>query len=136
MIKIIIGQKGTGKTRRAVKMANAALKESRGEIVFVNGDNRRMIDLKHQVRFINVKEFGVVELDVFYGFLAGMISRDYDTEYIYIDGLLDIIKGDLNEIEQFMFKVKRLSDKFKISFIITMNGNPDSVPAFLEDYIA
>lgn len=136
MIKTIIGQKGTGKTRRLVDMANAALKESKGEIVFVNGDNRRMIDLKHQIRFINVKEYGIADLNVFYGFLAGMISRDYDTEYIYIDGLLDIIKGDLNEIEQFMFLVKRLSDKFKINFIITMNGNPDSVPAFLEEYIA
>jgi energy-coupling factor transporter ATP-binding protein EcfA2 len=136
LIKLVIGQKGTGKTRRMIEMANAALKESKGEIVFVNGENRRMIDLKHQIRFINVKEFQIKDLKVFYGFLAGMISRDYDTEYIYIDGLLDIIDDDLSEIEQFMFQVKRLSDKFKINFIITMNGNPDNVPAFLEQYIA
>lgn len=136
LIKLVIGQKGTGKTRRMIEMANAALKESKGEIVFVNRENRRMIDLKHQIRFINVKEFQIKDLKVFYGFLAGMISRDYDTEYIYIDGLLDIIDDDLNDIEQFMFQVKRLSDKFKINFIITMNGNPDNVPAFLEQYIA
>lgn len=136
LIKLVIGQKGTGKTRRMIEMANAALKESKGEIVFVNRENRRMIDLKHQIRFINVKEFQIKDLKVFYGFLAGMISRDYDTEYIYIDGLLDIIDDDLSDIEQFMFQVKRLSDKFKINFTITMNGNPDNVPAFLEQYIA
>lgn len=136
MIKVIIGQKGTGKTRRMVDMANKAIAESKGEIVFVNGDNRHMIDLKHQIRFINAKEFGVKELNMFYGFLSGIIARNYDTDQIYIDGLLDTVSGDLAEIERFMFDIKKLSDKFDIHFIITMNGNPESAPAFLKEYIA
>ncbi|HOB19641.1 MAG TPA: hypothetical protein PK830_04550 [Candidatus Atribacteria bacterium] len=136
MIKVIIGEKGTGKTRRMVEMANAALEESKGEIVFVNGDNRHMIDLKHQIRFINAREFDVLELDVFYGFLSGLIARNYDTDQIYIDGLLDIVKGDLKAIEQFMFDVKSLSEKYDIRFFITMNGDPDNVPSFLKEYIA
>jgi len=136
LIKVIIGEKGTGKTRRMVEMANAALEESKGEIVFVNGDNRHMIDLKHQIRFINAREFDVLELDVFYGFLSGLIARNYDTDQIYIDGLLDIVKGDLKAIEQFMFDVKSLSEKYDIRFFITMNGDPDNVPSFLKEYIA
>ncbi len=136
MIKVIIGEKGTGKTRSMVEMANAALKESKGEIVFVNGDDRHMIDLKHQIRFINAREFDILELDVLYGFLSGLIARNYDTDQIYIDGLLDIVKGDLKAIEQFMLDVKKLSDKYNIGFIITMNGDPDNVPSFLKEYIA
>lgn len=136
MIKVIIGQKGTGKTRAMVEMANKALHESKGEIVFINGDNRHMVDLKHQIRFVNAKEFGIKELNVFYGFLSGIVASNYDTDQIYIDGLLDIISGDLRTIERFMFDIKRLSDKFDIHFIITMNGNPDSVPDFLSEFIA
>jgi archaellum biogenesis ATPase FlaH len=136
MIKFIIGPKGTGKTRTMVDLANSALEDSKGEIVFINGDNRHMIELNHQIRFVNAKEFGVKQLNIFYGFLSGIIARNYDTDQIYIDGLLDIINGDLQEIERFIFDVKRLSDKFDIHFIITLNGNPDSVPAFLKEYIA
>jgi len=136
MIKFIIGPKGTGKTRTLVEMANKSLKECKGEIVFINGENRHMIELNHRIRFINAREFGIRELNVFYGFLAGIIARNYDTDQIYIDGLLDIIGKDKKEIERFIFDVKKLSDKFDIRFIITMNGNPDSVPAFLKEYIA
>lgn len=136
MIKFIIGPKGTGKTRTMVEMANRALEDSKGEIVFINGDNRHMIELNYRIRFINAKEFGIKQLNVFYGFLSGIIARNYDTDQIYIDGLLDIINGDLQEIERFIFDVKKLSDKFDIHFIITLNGNPDSVPAFLKEYIA
>jgi ABC-type multidrug transport system ATPase subunit len=136
MIKLIIGPKGTGKTRTMVELANKSLEDSKGEIVFINGDNRHMVELNHEIRFVNAKEFGIRELNVFYGFLAGIIARNYDTDQIYINGLLDIITGDLKEIERFIFDVKKLSDKFDIRFIITMNGNPESVPAFLKEYIA
>jgi archaellum biogenesis ATPase FlaH len=136
MIKFVIGPKGTGKTRTMVDLANKALADSKGEIVFINSDNRHMIELNHRIRYVNAKEFGVKKLNVFYGFLSGIIARNYDTDQIYIDGLLDIINGDLQEIERFIFDVKRLSDKFDIHFIITLNGNPDSVPAFLKEYIA
>jgi len=136
MIKVMIGQKGTGKTRRLIEMANGALAESKGEIVFIDGDNRRMIELNHKIRFINAKEFKVNDLKVFYGFLSGIIAENYDIDQIYIDGLLDIIYENLEGMEQFIFDIKKLSDKFDIKFFITMNGNPDSVPAFLKEYIA
>jgi len=136
MIKFIIGPKGTGKTRTMVELANKALEDCKGEIVFVNGDNRHMIELNHQIRYVNTREFGIKKLNVFYGFLSGMIARNYDTDQIYIDGLLDISSGDLEEIKRFLFDVKKLSDKFNIRFVITMNGNPESVPAFLQEYIA
>lgn len=136
MIQVIIGQKGTGKTKALIDMANRALREAKGEIVFVDGDNRRMMELNHAIRFINAKEFEATDLKVFYGFLSGIISGNYDIECIYIDGLMDIVKEKLEKMERFMFDVKRLSDKFNIRFIITMNGDPASVPAFLKEFIA
>ncbi len=136
MIKIIIGQKGTGKTKALIDMANTALRDTKGEIVFIDGDNRRMMELNHAIRFVNAKEFEVNDLKVFYGFLSGIIAENYDIDHIYVDGLLDIVQERLESVEQFMFDIKKLSDKFDIRFIITMNGDPDSVPAFLKEYIA
>jgi ABC-type branched-subunit amino acid transport system ATPase component len=136
MIKFIIGPKGTGKTRTVIDLANKALEDCKGEIVFVNGGNRHMIDLNYQIRYVNTREFGIRKLNEFYGFLSGLIARNYDTHQIYIDNLLEIGKGDLEEMKRFLTHVKKLSDKFNVKFDITMNGNPDSAPAFLQEYIA
>ena len=94
-----------------------------------------MLDLNYQIRYVNTREFDIKKLNEFYGFLSGLIARNYDTDQIYIDNLLDIGKGDLEDMKRFLFEVK-LSDKFNVKFFITMNGNPDSVPAFLQEYIA
>ena len=95
-----------------------------------------MIDLNHRIRYVNTKEFGIEKMNEFYGFLSGMIARNYDTDQIYIDNLLEVGRGDSDELKQFLFDIKKLSDKFNIRFIITLNGNPDSAPAFLQEYIA
>ena len=136
MIKFIIGPKGTGKTRTVIDLANKALEGCKGEIVFINGGNRRMIDLNYQIRYVNTREFGIKKLNEFYGFLSGLIARNYDTDQIYIDNLLDIGKGDLEDMKRFLLDIKKLSNKFNVKFFITMNGNPGSVPAFLQEYIA
>ena len=136
MIKFIIGPKGTGKTKTVLDLANRALEDCKGEIVFINGSDRQMFDLSHQIRYVNTREFNISNLDEFYGFLSGMIARNYDTDQIYIDGLFDVRQGDSEKVKRFLLDVRKLSDKFNIKFFITMNGNPDSVPAYLQEYIA
>ena len=58
-----------------IELANQALEDNKGEIVFVNGSNRRMIDLNHRIRYVNTKEFGIEKMNEFYGFLSGMIAK-------------------------------------------------------------
>lgn len=136
MIQFIVGPKGSGKTKRVIEMANRATEETKGNVVFIDGDHRRMMELKYQVRFINAKEFELRDLNVFYGFLCGIIAGDYDIEHIYIDGILEALGGDVRSIETFVADVKKLSDKFNVRFVITMSGTPESVPVFLKEYVA
>lgn len=136
MIQFIVGPRGSGKTQRIVEMANRATKETMGSVVFINGDHRRMMGLKYQIRFINANEFQIKDLNVFYGFLCGIIAGDYDIEHIYMDGVLERLSRDVDSIEKFVADVKKLSDKYNIQFVITMSGNPESVPVFLKEYVA
>ena len=119
MIQFIVGPKGSGKTRRVIEMANRATTETKGNIVFIDGDHRRMLELKYQVRFVNVNEFEIEDLNVLYGFLCGIIAGDYDVEQIYIDGILEALTGDINNIKSFVDNINKLSDKFNVNFIIT-----------------
>lgn len=135
MIQFIVGPKGSGKTRRVIEMANRATTETKGNIVFIDGDHRRMLELKYQVRFVNVNEFEIEDLNVLYGFLCGIIAGDYDVEQIYIDGILEALTGDINNIKSFVDNMNKLSDKFNVNFIITLSGSSESLPVFLREYV-
>jgi len=136
MIKLIVGQKGSGKTKAMIEMANDAVNKVAGDIVFVDGSNRQMVDLSFKVRAINIKDFGITGVKDLYGFLCGILAGNYDINQIYLDGLFDILNFSGEDIEAFIFYIKKLSEKFNISFIISMNGNPETVPAYLKEYIA
>lgn len=136
MIQVIVGEKGTGKTKTLIGMANNVVKDSRGEIVFITNEKRSMLELDHQVRLIKTRDFGIKGLKEFYAFLCGIIAENYDIDQIYIDGLLEILDDDLASIEAFMFNVKKLSDEYNIKFTISVCGDPESIPTFLKEYIA
>ena len=58
MIQVIHGKKGSGKTKRILDQANEAIKEHKGDVIFIDDDNRYMYDLRHEVRFVNAGEYG------------------------------------------------------------------------------
>ncbi len=136
MIQAVVGGKGTGKTKTLVNMANKALEEAKGEIVFISAERRRMLELNHRIRLIRLREFDVKDLEVFYGFLNGIIAQNYDIERIYIDGLFEFLNEDITDIGDFLADINRISKQFNIKFVISMNGDPNSVPTFLKEYIA
>lgn len=121
MVTLIAGKKGSGKTKDIVKKANEELSESKGNIIFIDDDNRAMYDLHHDIRFINLSEFPVNSACEFIGFICGLISNNYDIEKIYIDGILNTVKMTEEELVGFFAKIDDLSTAFSIDFIVTLN---------------
>ena len=68
MIQVVHGKKGSGKTKRIIDMANNAVKEQNGIVVFIDDDNRYMFDVQQPVRFVNAGEYGMISPEMFYGF--------------------------------------------------------------------
>ena len=93
MIQIIFGKKGSGKTKRILDMANASVKEAKGNVLFVDDDKSYTLSLKPQIRFIDASEYEVKGTEPFYGFLAGILAGNYDISVIYIDAFLKLVKA-------------------------------------------
>ena len=91
MIRVIFGEKGAGKTKRIIDMANESIKTAKGSIVFIDDDNQYMFELKHSIRFVDASEFHIDGPKMFYGFLSGIAAQDFDLEYLFIDGFLKIV---------------------------------------------
>ena len=135
VIQIIFGEKGTGKTKRILDLANRLSKEAKGSTIFLDDDNSYMYDLDYAIRFVNTTEYGVVGPKMFYGFLCGFAASDYDLEYIFVDAFLKQVRHDLSTLEDFFDQLKSFSDQHGIHIVLSVSGSANQLPSFLQDMV-
>ncbi|HHU01511.1 MAG TPA: ATP-binding protein [Christensenellaceae bacterium] len=134
MIQVIHGRKGSGKTKRIIDMTNAAFDKQHGDIVFIDDDNRYMFDLRHEVRFVNAGEYGMVGPEMFYGFLCGVLSQNSDISSIFIDAFLRLVNAQPNETEWFFSHLKQLAEKHDVKFILSVSCDDSEAPDYIRQY--
>ena len=135
MIHVFCNKRGSGKTKALISMANDKLTEEKGHIVYVDADNKAMLQLHRDIRFVDAKEFDLLNTNHFYGFLCGMISEDYDIDTIYIDGLFNIVQGNGKDAAHLFFGIEKLSQKHNVEFYINVNSEDSEATAEVFEYI-
>lgn len=136
MIKLVVGKKGSGKTKALIENINSSVSVSDGHIVFISNDTKRHIyDISHKVRMVDTGEFSIDYFASFYGFLCGLISQDYDISTVYIDSLTKICNDDISFLDKFMETLEKLSTDFNISFFITISKDVSELPDGIKKYI-
>lgn len=134
MIQVIHGKKGSGKTKRIIDMANNAVKDQNGVVVFIDDDNRYMFDVQQPVRFVNAGEYGMDSPAMFYGFLCGMVSQNFDIAYVVIDAFLKLVNVKLSETEWFFKNLEQLADKSSITFVLSISADDSEIPDFVQKF--
>ncbi len=108
MINLIIGHKGSGKTKRLVELVNAAVDASNGNVVCVEKGLKLTYDLTHRARLVNSEEFGISGYECLYGFISGMCAGNYDLTDIFVDATLRIGGRNYDEFADFIEKLSKL----------------------------
>ena len=134
MIEIICGEKGTGKTKRIISLANGISDKAKGSMVFIDDDNSYMYDLGYSIRFINVTDYALSDADMFLGFLCGLCASDFDLEYVFVDRFENVIRADLSELEPFFTQLEALSQKQNLHIILSVSKGRESLPGFMGPY--
>ena len=134
MLQVIHGKKGSGKTKRILDMANHSIKDQKVDVVFIDDDNRYMFDLRHEVRFINAGEFGIVSPEMFLGFLCGMLAQNFDVGLVFVDAFLKLVKTDIHETEWFFRRLEALSDQHSVDFVLSISGDDADMPPYVQQY--
>ena len=135
MVELLIGKKGTGKTKALIENVNNAAMVVKGNVVFVSDDTRRsMHDIKSKVRMADTKDFELKSYSEFLGFICGIISRDYDITNIFIDGIFKIIGSDsLDGFEEFLSRLETISQNLNISFVISVSIDAETAPDYIKN---
>lgn len=132
MIHIIYGKKGSGKSKRLLDMANAEVESASGNIVYLDDNNRCMYDLKHEVRFINLADYSINNFDKLYGFVCGILSRDFDISSVYIDGLKKMTRKEDDDVEKLLKKFDKVFGDINAYLVIS---GSEEVPEYLEKLV-
>ncbi|HEY8362084.1 MAG TPA: hypothetical protein VIK77_04295 [Tissierellaceae bacterium] len=133
MVKFILGEKGSGKTKWLIDNANRDIREGNGNIAFIDVDHNHIFTLNHNVRLINAMEFNIFNIESFYGFLCGIIGRDYDIEKVYVDGIYKIFDLSIENLEWLLNRLSVISEKFGTDFYINVEYTMDDMPEHLKE---
>ena len=98
MIKLIVGAKGSGKTKAMIDMINDSVQTSKGNVVVVEKGMKLTYDIAPAARLIDLEEYKISGGEMLYGFLAGLMASNYDITDLYIDGILKVLNHDINRL--------------------------------------
>ena len=128
MVQIIAGNKGRGKTKHLLDMANSAVKEARGSIVYLDKSAKHMYELSNKIRLINVNEFPIESSEGFIGFICGIISQDHDLEQMYLDSFLKLACLEGEDIKMTLDTLRTIGEKYHITFVLSISRDAHELP--------
>ncbi|MEG2403634.1 MAG: hypothetical protein RR978_04975 [Oscillospiraceae bacterium] len=133
MIKLIIGGKGSGKTKAMIDMINSAAKTTPGNIVCIEKSMKLTYDIDHAARLIDVDEYKINGYDMLYGFISGILAGNYDIVEVYVDGVLKIGNQDIGGLGKLLDDLNALAgDNIKI--IVTVSAEESVLPEEVKKY--
>ncbi|MDD6042611.1 MAG: hypothetical protein PUB87_02515 [Eubacteriaceae bacterium] len=128
MVKLLVGHKGTGKTKQIIELANNKIENSKGSVIFINKNSRLMYDLKYRIRVVCMEDYEhVTNSDEYIGFLYGIISSDHDIETIFIDSILKHADFSLGDVPEFLDRLEDISKNYGMDFVVSLSAEQEEM---------
>ncbi len=128
MVTLLIGKKGSGKTKRLIEEANATVKTSNGNVVVIEKGAKLTYDLTYKARLVDADAFKIKGYDALYGFLGGMCAGNYDITDIFVDSTFKIAGDNKDELKKFVDKLNELSAEANTAVTLLISASKDELP--------
>ena len=135
MVKLIVGKKGTGKTKALIDGINNSINTEHGDIIFICNGDRHILDVNHSIRLIDVADIDTENFRVFKAFINGILSQNYDITSIFVDSLFKIVPDDADNIADFIDYLDVISEKNNVKFTICISADKSELPEAIYKYI-
>lgn len=130
MIKLIIGKKGSGKTKKLVDMVNSAAQTSLGNVVCIEKGDTLTYSVTHKARLIDAESYGISGYGEYYGMVAGIKAGNNDVTDIFGDATLRIGSRDYDELTAFLERISKIDD---VEFVFTVSADKEELPKKIFD---
>lgn len=130
MVTLILGRKGSGKTKKLMAMCNAAVEQTKGNVVFIEKDNTLTYDISHKARLVAAEDYAIKGYDALYGYIAGMCAGNYDITDVFVDSVLKIGGPDLEALAALVEKLGKLD----ANIVMSVSADKSDIPARVAEF--
>ena len=135
MLKLMIGVKGTGKTKTLIEKVNTAAATSHGDVVCLEKGTQLRFDIKSKVRLVNTEEYLINDAEALYGFVAGILASNYDVTDLFVDNTLKICGGNIPAFEAMLDNLAALLAKHDVNVFLTASIPVEDATATINKYL-
>ena len=135
MIHVIMGLKGSGKTKKLIDAIHETVASATGDVVCIEYGKKLTYDVNSRVRLVDSKEYGINNLDMLKGLLSGLHAGNFDITNVYIDNLYKTIGADRAAGEQFILWCAEFAQANNMNITITVSDDPAEASEAVKAYL-
>ena len=133
MIHVIMGLKGSGKTKKLIDAIHDAVAETSGDVVCIEYGKKLTYDVTYKVRLVDSKEYGIKSPEMLKGFLSGLHAGNFDITHVFIDNLYKTIGNAAGE--EFVTWCAKFAAENNMEITMTISEDPDEAPEAIKQYM-
>ena len=136
MIQVIMGLKGSGKTKKLLASINETVANTNGDVVCIEYGKKLTYDLTYRVRLVDSKEYGINNQDKLKGFLSGLHAGNFDITHVYVDNLYKTIGADRAAGEEFILWCAEFAQANDMNITLSVSDDPAEASEAIKAYLA
>lgn len=136
MIKLIVGKKGSGKTKTLIGLVNTALSTTNGSVVCIEKGNKLNFEINYKCRLIDTDEYLITDGQSLFGFIAGILASNHDVTDLFVDSALKICQNDQKSLDVFLEELDALIKTHEINCVITSSLALEEASDTVKKFIA
>ena len=135
MVKVIMGPKGTGKTKQMIDLINTAVETEHGNVVAIAHDSKLTFDINYKIRLVETSDYVIPNYDTLKGFLYGLYASNYDITHVFIDSLNKLVSTENKaDVEAFLDWLEAFSQKTGIKYTVSISEDESTASEGVRKY--
>ena len=135
MIHLIMGLKGSGKTKKLIDAIHTAVNDAHGDVVCIEYGKKLTYDVTYKVRLVDSQEYGIRSAEMLKGFLSGLHAGNFDITNVYIDNLYKTIGTDRAAGEAFILWCAEFAQQNDMNITVTVSDDPALASEEVKKYL-
>ena len=136
MVRLIMGVKGSGKTKRLIELINNSAKDEPGNVVCIEANRNLTYDIHYHIRLIDAQEYKLNSYDLLRGFISGLYAGNYDISHVFIDNLFKIVGGEIgSDTENFLNWLDLFGEQNNIKFTVSISADVSAATDGMQEFL-
>lgn len=135
MVKVLMGLKGSGKTKNLIELVNSAIDNEKGSVICIERGSKLTYDVNYKARLIDITEYSVDSFAMLKGFISGLYAGNYDISHVFVDNLFKAGGEEgLDAVGVFLAWLEEFGNKNNVTFTVTISAPVESATPEIKKY--